>query len=77
MSMNATETTNHYLTQAFDLLELSPRYKTLLLTPSRELRVEIAIELDDGNIGNFIGYRIQHRPRCRPRRYRFVGWKAR
>lgn len=60
MSMNATETTNHYLTQAFDLLELSPRYKTLLLTPSRELRVEIAIELDDGNIGNFIGYRIQH-----------------
>ncbi len=60
MSMNATETTNHYLTQAFDLLALSPRYKTLLLTPSRELRVEVAIELDDGNIGNFIGYRIQH-----------------
>ncbi|MCC6902910.1 MAG: glutamate dehydrogenase [Polyangiaceae bacterium] len=58
--MNATETTNHYLTQAFDLLALSPRYKTLLLTPSRELRVEVAIELDDGNIGNFIGYRIQH-----------------
>jgi glutamate dehydrogenase (NAD(P)+) len=60
MTMNATETTNHYLQQAFELLKLTPRYKTLLLTPSRELRVELAIELDDGNIGNFIGYRIQH-----------------
>ena len=60
MGMGAAETTNHYLQQGFDLLKLSPRYKTLLLTPSRELRVEIAIEMDDGNIGNFIGYRIQH-----------------
>lgn len=60
MSMSPTETTNYFLTQAFNLLELSPRYKTLLLTPSRELRVELVIELDDGNIGNFIGYRVQH-----------------
>jgi glutamate dehydrogenase (NAD(P)+) len=60
MTMNATETTNHYLQRAFDLLKLSPRYKTLLMTPSRELRVELAIELDSGEIGNFIGYRIQH-----------------
>ena len=60
MSMSPTETTNYFLTQAFDLLKLSPRYKTLLLTPSRELRVELVIEMDDGNIGNFIGYRIQH-----------------
>ena len=60
MSMGAYETTNHYLKQAFDLLKLDSRYKTLLLTPSRELRVELVIELDDGSIGNFIGYRIQH-----------------
>jgi glutamate dehydrogenase (NAD(P)+) len=60
MSLNATETTNHYLQEAFDLLKLTSRYKTLLMTPSRELRVEVAIEMDDGNIGNFIGYRIQH-----------------
>jgi glutamate dehydrogenase (NAD(P)+) len=60
MSMSPTETTNHFLQCAFDLLELSPRYKTLLLTPSRELRVELVIELDDGSIGNYIGYRIQH-----------------
>ncbi len=60
MSMGAAETTNHYLQKSFDLLKLSSRYKTLLMTPSRELRVEVAIELDDGHIGNFIGYRIQH-----------------
>lgn len=60
MSMSATEQTNHFLQQAFDILKLSPRYKTLLVTPSRELRVEIAIEMDDGQIGNYIGYRIQH-----------------
>jgi glutamate dehydrogenase (NAD(P)+) len=60
MSMNATETTNHFLQKAFDVLKLDARYKTLLVTPSRELRVELAIELDDGSIGNYIGYRIQH-----------------
>ncbi len=60
MAMSATETTNHYLHRAFELLKLGPRYETLLLTPSRELRVELVIELDDGSIGNFIGYRIQH-----------------
>ena len=57
---SATETTNHYLQEAFKLLKLGTRYETLLLTPSRELRVELVIELDDGSIGNFIGYRIQH-----------------
>ena len=30
------------------------------MTPSRELRVELVIELDDGTIGNYIGYRVQH-----------------
>lgn len=58
--MNAYETTNHFIEQAFAHLGLEPQYKTLLITPSRELRVELIIELDDGSIGNFIGYRIQH-----------------
>ncbi|HEY6560566.1 MAG TPA: Glu/Leu/Phe/Val dehydrogenase dimerization domain-containing protein [Polyangiaceae bacterium] len=60
MALNAYETTNLYLQQAFDLLKIDPRYKTRLITPSRELRVELVIEMDDGNIGNFIGYRVQH-----------------
>ncbi len=60
MSQSAFQTTNHYLQQAFDLLGLGPDYKTLLMTPSRELRVELVIELDDGKLGHFIGYRVQH-----------------
>jgi glutamate dehydrogenase (NAD(P)+) len=31
-----------------------------MITPDRELRVEVAIEMDSGQIGNFIGYRVQH-----------------
>lgn len=57
---SAYETTNLFLRQAFDVLGLGERYETLLLTPSRELRVELVITRDDGSIGNFIGYRVQH-----------------
>jgi glutamate dehydrogenase (NAD(P)+) len=60
MTAGAYETTNQYLQQAFDVLKLDDRYKTLLWTPSREIRVELVIELDAGSIGNFIGYRVQH-----------------
>jgi glutamate dehydrogenase (NAD(P)+) len=56
----AYETTNRYLKEAFDLLGLSPAEGNLLWTPARELRVELTIEMDDGSIGNFIGYRVQH-----------------
>lgn len=58
--MSPYETTNHFIAAALQQLKLDPRYETLLITPCRELRVEIIIEHDDGTIGNFIGYRIQH-----------------
>ncbi len=60
MSMSPYETTNHFLQQAFDVLKLDERMELLLRTPSRELRVELVITLDDGSLGHFIGYRIQH-----------------
>jgi glutamate dehydrogenase (NAD(P)+) len=60
MGMNAYETTNTFLKRAMDALKLDARYETLLLTPRREVRVELAIRLDDGSIGNYIGYRVQH-----------------
>ena len=43
-----------------ECLDLSENIRTLLITPDREVRVEVAIELDSGKIGNFIGYRVQH-----------------
>ena len=60
MSMIPYETTNYFLQQAFDVLKLDERMEVLLRTPSRELRVELLITLDDGSLGHFIGYRIQH-----------------
>jgi glutamate dehydrogenase (NAD(P)+) len=58
--MQAFEATSFYFEQAAKLLDLSDNIRTLLVTPDREVRVEVVIELDSGQIGNFIGYRVQH-----------------
>ncbi len=58
--MQAFEATNYYFDQAAARLDLSANMRTLLIVPERDLRVEVAIELDSGEIGNFIGYRVQH-----------------
>ena len=58
--MQAFEATNYYFNQAAKCLDLTENVRTLMITPDREVRVEVAIELDSGRIGNFIGYRVQH-----------------
>jgi glutamate dehydrogenase (NAD(P)+) len=58
--MQAFEATNYYFNQAAKRLDLTENVRTLMETPDREVRVEVAIELDSGKIGNFIGYRVQH-----------------
>jgi glutamate dehydrogenase (NAD(P)+) len=58
--MQAFEATSFYFEQAARLLDLSDNIRTLLVTPDREVRVEVVIEMDSGQIGNFIGYRVQH-----------------
>lgn len=60
MTESAYETTNLFLEQGLKALLLDERYRTLLLTPAREVRVELNITLDDGKLANFIGYRVQH-----------------
>uniref|UniRef100_A0A7C4QME8 Glutamate dehydrogenase n=1 Tax=Schlesneria paludicola TaxID=360056 RepID=A0A7C4QME8_9PLAN len=49
-----------YFETAANLLGLSANMRTLLLTPRREMKVQVAIERDNGEITTFIGYRIQH-----------------
>src|SRR5262249_32050718 len=49
-----------YFDQAADHMGLSSNMRKLLLIPEREVKVQIAMELDNGEIGTFIGYRIQH-----------------
>src|SRR5260221_1763675 len=60
MTLSAYETTNHFVEQGMTALKLDDHYRTLLVTPAREVRVELNILLDDGSLANFIGYRVQH-----------------
>lgn len=58
--MNTIEAARWYFDQAADHLGLSQNMRKLLLTPEREIKVQIALEMDNGDIGTFIGYRVQH-----------------
>jgi glutamate dehydrogenase (NAD(P)+) len=60
MTRSANETTQHFLHQAFDVLGVDEQMRTVLITPSRELRVELTLRRDDGRLDDFIGYRVQH-----------------
>lgn len=58
--MNAVEAARRYFNQAADHMGLSQNMRRLLLTPKREVKVQIAMERDNGEIATFIGYRVQH-----------------
>jgi len=58
--MRAFEATRLYFDRAADRMDLSENMRKLLITPKREVSVQIAVELDNGEIGTFIGYRVQH-----------------
>lgn len=58
--MRSTEAVAYYFNQAAAELGLSESMKTLLLTPQRSIKVEVSIPMDNGEIGNFVGYRVQH-----------------
>ena len=58
--MQAFEATNAYFDEAASRLDLSANMRRLMITPDRELRVQVAIEMDSGEIGTFMGYRVQH-----------------
>jgi glutamate dehydrogenase (NAD(P)+) len=51
---------NENIRRAAKVLDLGERIEQLLLNPNREVKVEIAIELDNGQVATFSGYRIQH-----------------
>ena len=51
---------SHYFSQAADSLELNAEERLLLITPFREMKVEIPLRRDDGSWRSFVGYRVQH-----------------
>jgi len=45
---------------AADLLRLNPSVRAVLRVPRRELTVHFPVEMDDGTVTVFTGYRVQH-----------------
>jgi glutamate dehydrogenase (NAD(P)+) len=54
------EASQRYFHRAADVMNLAPKVRDILLTPSRVIKVEIAEEADDGQLMHYIGFRVQH-----------------
>jgi glutamate dehydrogenase (NAD(P)+) len=58
--MNAFEATNFFFDRAARRMDLGERIRTILREPAREVKVEVNIELDNGELATFKGFRVQH-----------------
>lgn len=58
--MSAYDSARQYFETAATVMDLSPNMKKLLLTPEREVKVQVAMKMDNGEIATFVGYRMQH-----------------
>src|SRR5256885_4106337 len=58
--MRAFDATRLYFNRAADQMDLTDNMRRLLLTAKREIQVQIPIEMDNGELHTFIGYRVQH-----------------
>lgn len=58
--MTSAEAAQYYFTKAARIMDVGERIETLLSTPLREVSVQVSIELDNGEIRTFRGYRVQH-----------------
>ena len=58
--MSAYAATVRYFNEAADIMDLSPNMRRLLLTPEREVKCQVAVQKDDGQLATYIGFRMQH-----------------
>jgi glutamate dehydrogenase (NAD(P)+) len=58
--MSGFEDVNYHFRRAARIMELSARVERMLVTPFREVKVDVSMTLDNGELGTFIGYRVQH-----------------
>jgi glutamate dehydrogenase (NAD(P)+) len=58
--MAGFEEVNYYFRRAARIMDLSSHVERMLITPFREVKVDVSISLDSGELGTFIGYRVQH-----------------
>src|SRR5689334_515313 len=59
-AMRSIDSTRLYFDRAADRMDLSENMRRLLLVAKREITVQIAVEMDNGEIATLIGYRVQH-----------------
>ena len=58
--LKPNETVQFYFNRAADRLDVPPSMRKLLQMPKREVTVEVPVEMDDGRIETYVGYRVQH-----------------
>ncbi len=58
--MKSFEAVQMYFNMAADELGLDEQMRTLLITPEREVTVQLPLLRDDGRVETLIGYRVQH-----------------
>ena len=58
--MTSADAANYYFKKAARIMDVGERIETLLITPHRDVKVQVSIELDNGEIRTFQGYRCQH-----------------
>lgn len=58
--MQPSESTNLYFNNAADQLKMPEWLRKLLITPKREVTVQVAFERDNGDVETVLGYRVQH-----------------
>lgn len=58
--ISAYESASRYFKEAATTMGLSANMQKLLLTPQRQVKVQVAIEMDNGEISTHIGFRTQH-----------------
>lgn len=54
------EATQYYLKHAIEMLDISEALAQSIERPYRVVKTDITIELDNGNLANFTGFRVQH-----------------
>src|SRR3989304_3443842 len=58
--MNAFEAVTRFFEQSAERLGLDEGLRQALATPRREVRVQVRVPMDDGEMAVFPGYRVQH-----------------
>ena len=54
------EDTNYFFGRAIDVMDVGRNIEDLPITPNRSVSVKVPLEMDDGRLRVFKGYRVQH-----------------